>query len=271
MHVLAWIVSGLLAGWVTGYALRGQGYGVMGNLLIGLSGGVLGGWMFGAAGVAAGGSLAMHVPIALSGGLVLVASVRALDRSARRAAALAGFPTPPAGASDLEHQIRRLGEIERQVLTRFVRRAPAARDPRASSLERRTVGERVADRVAAIGGSWTFLGLFGAMMTAWIVLNTERRQPFDPFPFILLNLVLSCLAAVQAPVIMMSQNRQAAKDRAAAEHDYQINLKAELEILALHEKLDAARTQELKALLDVQERQLELLRRIEGFVDRGQA
>ena len=271
MHILAWIVSGLVAGWLTGYAVKGRGYGLTGNLLIGLSGGVLGGWVFAAAGVTAGDSLAIHVPIALSGGLLLVASVRALDRSATRAAALAGLPAPSVDGSDLEHQIRRLGEIERQVLMRFIRRAPAAREPRASRQEGRTFGERVADRAAAIGGSWTFLGLFGGVIAAWILLNAERAHPFDPFPFILLNLVLSCLAAIQAPVIMMSQNRQAATDRAAAAHDYEINLKAELEILALHDKLDAARTQELKALVELQRQQLELLQRIEGVIGRQAA
>jgi CRP/FNR family transcriptional regulator, cyclic AMP receptor protein len=101
-----------------------------------------------------------------------------------------------------------------------------------------TLGERIADRVAAFGGSWRFILLFLAFMAAWIVFNIATRRMFDPFPFILLNLILSMLAALQAPVIMMSQNRQDAKDRIRSEADYQVNVKAEVEIAELHEKLD---------------------------------
>ena len=106
--------------------------------------------------------------------------------------------------------------------------------------ERLTRGERVADRVASFGGSWTFILSFFSVLVGWIVLNAFliARRPFDPYPFILLNLVLSCLAAIQAPIIMMSQNRQAAKDRIAARHDYEVNLRTQLEILRLSRKLD---------------------------------
>jgi uncharacterized membrane protein len=104
-----------------------------------------------------------------------------------------------------------------------------------------TFGERVADRVASFGGSWTFLGVFSAFMLGWMFLNTQAQRPMDPYPFILLNLILSCLAAVQAPVIMMSQNRQVAKDRFEAQLDYQVNLRAEMQIGALHLKLAEAR------------------------------
>lgn len=101
-----------------------------------------------------------------------------------------------------------------------------------------TFGQRMADRVAAFGGSWAFIGIFGAILIVWIALNvtlvSQRRHAFDPYPFILLNLVLSTLAALQAPVIMMSQNRQSAKDRLDAQHDYEINVKAEIEIEELH-------------------------------------
>lgn len=101
-------------------------------------------------------------------------------------------------------------------------------------------GERAADAVAAFGGSWTFICLFLGVMAGWVLLNAGgvMAAPFDPYPFILLNLVLSCIAAVQAPVIMMSQRRQETKDRARALNDYQVNLKAELEIRQLHEKID---------------------------------
>ena len=103
-----------------------------------------------------------------------------------------------------------------------------------------TLGERVADRVASFGGSWTFIGLFGAVLLSWVMVNTIHvlRAPFDPFPYILLNLFLSMLAAIQAPVIMMSQNRQSQKDRLKSDLDYRVDLKSELEIAHLHKKVD---------------------------------
>lgn len=122
-------------------------------------------------------------------------------------------------------------------------------------------GERLADRLAAFGGSWTFLICFGVFLAAWIGMNAAVLywRPIDPYPFILLNLVLSCLAAIQAPVIMMSQKRQEAKDRLRSQHDYQVNLKAELEIRHLHEKLDHLLTQQWERLVEIQQIQLELL------------
>ena len=137
---------------------------------------------------------------------------------------------------DLEAQVGRLGQVERFVLAKLLRHEPVARAP-ADQEELPTLGERVADRVASFGGSWTFIFLFLAAMAVWIAFNAAP-QAFDPYPFILLNLILSCLAALQAPVIMMSQNRQAAKDRVQAQHDYEVNLKAEMEIIGLHAKLD---------------------------------
>ncbi|MEQ9324554.1 MAG: DUF1003 domain-containing protein, partial [Polyangiaceae bacterium] len=128
----------------------------------------------------------------------------------------------------LEEQHGRVGELDALVLARMERNLLLSnRSDSAPS----SVGDRVADRVASFGGSWTFLGIFAIVMLTWMAVNIVLAvRAFDPYPFILLNLVLSCLAAVQAPVIMMSQNRQAAKDRAEAEHDYQVNLKAELEV-----------------------------------------
>jgi len=124
-------------------------------------------------------------------------------------------------------------------------------------------GQRAADAVASFGGSWTFVGLFVATLVGWVALNAflllRRGQTFDPYPYILLNLFLSMLAAVQAPVILMSQNRQSEKDRASASHDYEVNLKAELEIMLLHEKIDLLRETQWKELLALQSRQLELL------------
>lgn len=125
-----------------------------------------------------------------------------------------------------------------------------------------TPGQKLADRIADFGGSWTFLILFGLVIFAWMVLNSFvlATRPFDPYPYILLNLVLSCLAAIQAPVIMMSQNRQAQRDRANAEHDYVVNLRAELEIMHLHDKVDAMRDRQMMEMLQRQEETLSLLR-----------
>ena len=140
-----------------------------------------------------------------------------------------------------------LGAREREVIERAVRRH---HEPLARAVlpeEQRTLGERLADRVAAIGGSWGFIACFAFALVSWAALNSwALTRPFDPYPYIFLNLMLSMLAAVQAPIIMMSQNRQAATDRRQARRDFEINLKAELEILALHAKLDQLLAQPAK-------------------------
>jgi len=124
-----------------------------------------------------------------------------------------------------------------------------------------TFGQKLADSVAAFGGSWTFIITFFSFILFWIIINIWflATQPFDPFPFILLNLILSCLAAIQAPIIMMSQNRQEQKDRQRSEHDYKINLKAELEIKLLSEKIDHLLAHQNKKLLEIQEVQTDYL------------
>ena len=126
-----------------------------------------------------------------------------------------------------------------------------------------SAGQRAADAVASFGGSWTFVGMFAAVMLFWVVLNAlllaRRGTTFDPYPYILLNLFLSMLAAIQAPIILMSQNRQSEKDRISAEHDYEVNLKAELEIMLLHEKIDLLREGQWNELLTIQKKQLQLL------------
>ena len=131
-----------------------------------------------------------------------------------------------------------------------------------------TFGQRLADNVAAFGGSWPFIILFGSVLLVWVVLNSyvlsRRGEAFDPYPFILLNLVLSMLAAIQAPIIMMSQNRQSAKDRLDAAHDYEVNLKAELEIMGLHEKVDALKEQQWRELIEIQQEQIRLLTELLG-------
>ncbi|EOA3439889.1 DUF1003 domain-containing protein [Enterococcus hirae] len=124
-----------------------------------------------------------------------------------------------------------------------------------------TFGQKSADAIAKFGGSWPFIFLFVVILGSWILLNTLHflGLSFDRYPFILLNLVLSCLAAIQAPIIMMSQNRQATRDRIAADHDYQTNLKAELEISLLHEKIDYLMSQQWQQMLELQQLQIELL------------
>jgi uncharacterized membrane protein len=130
----------------------------------------------------------------------------------------------------------------------------------------RTLGERLADRIAAFGGSWTFLLCFFGFLMLWIAVNSVALfwHPVDPYPFILLNLILSCLAAVQAPIIMMSQNRQEAKDRLRSRHDYQVNLKAELEIRQLHEKIDHLLQHQFQRLVEIQQVQIDLLSELRG-------
>jgi uncharacterized membrane protein len=132
-----------------------------------------------------------------------------------------------------------------------------------------TFGERAADAVARFGGSWTFIMLFALVLLAWVGLNSVllargAGKPFDPYPYILLNLFLSMLASVQAPLILMSQNRQAGIDRENAQHDYEVNLKAELEIMALHEKIDALKQKQWDELMELQRQQMELLARLAG-------
>ncbi|MFC7297983.1 DUF1003 domain-containing protein [Herminiimonas aquatilis] len=159
-----------------------------------------------------------------------------------------------------------LDDSAQKVMHHVAARTHIARDTSKDYDKKTSRGQRAADAVAAFGGSWTFIGLFGATMFVWILLNSfillGYDKTFDPYPYILLNLVLSMLAAIQAPVILMSQNRQAEKDRLNAKHDYEVNLKAELEIMLLHEKMDALREQQWNTLLDIQKEQLVLLTRL---------
>ena len=166
---------------------------------------------------------------------------------------------PPDAVKLLAKRILEIGyedlpQRERQVIERVAKRVAVSRDVSATFEGSRSLGERLADRIAAFGGSWTFIIIFTAAIAVWVAVNTVLLyrlgdKPFDPYPFILLNLFLSLVAAVQAPIIMMSQNRQAAKDRLQASHDYEVNLKAEIEIMALHEKLDEMRQKDLQDLI----------------------
>jgi uncharacterized membrane protein len=142
----------------------------------------------------------------------------------------------------LDSGFERFSDRERRVITHIAKRLHITRDVNKALEESQTFGDRLADSVAQFGGSWTFICLFIGMLLAGVILNTvilaESGGVFDPYPYIFLNLILSMVAALQAPIILMSQNRQAARDRVAAGLDYEINLKAETEIMALHEKLD---------------------------------
>ena len=126
-------------------------------------------------------------------------------------------------------------------------------------------GQSISDKVATFGGSWKFIISFSVILSVWILFNTlsPRRDEFDPYPFILMNLVLSAIAALQAPIIMMSQNRKEEKDRKRSENDYLINLKAELEVRSLHQKIDLLLEEQIKVLFDSQATQIEILKNIE--------
>lgn len=133
-----------------------------------------------------------------------------------------------------------------------------------------TQGQKISDKVARFGGSWAFILSFFFVLFVWIIFNTiaATKNEFDPYPFILMNLILSCIAALQAPVIMMSQNRQEEKDRQRSQNDYMINLKAELEVRSLHKKMDLLLEEQIKVLFDSQAKQLEILKRIEDKVEK---
>lgn len=154
-----------------------------------------------------------------------------------------------------------LTTLETEVLESMKEQEILSRNPEEELQSSLTMGQRLADRIASIGGSWRFIILFMMVLVAWIIVNSVVLifHPFDPYPYILLNLVLSCLAALQAPVIMMSQNRQEARDRLHATRDYQVNLKAELEIRHLHQKLDHLLSHQWERLVEIQEIQMELM------------
>jgi len=166
----------------------------------------------------------------------------------------------------LQSEKRELTVLEQDVLRSLREHDLLSANVESQFAQTWSLGDRLADRMAAFGGSWSFLILFGSTLAAWISLNAWllTRHRFDPYPFILLNLFLSCLAAVQAPVIMMSQRRQEAKDRMRSQYDYKTNLKAELEIRQLHEKVDHLISHQWERLVEIQEVQLEMLEELGG-------
>ena len=155
---------------------------------------------------------------------------------------------------------------ERDLIHRLVERRHVTRNTNKEFDDQLTLGQRLADHVAKFGGSWTFISIFACILLAWVILNSvilaKYNDAFDPYQYILLNLFLSMLASIQAPIIMMSQNRQAAKDRLDATHDYEVNLKAELEIETLHQKLDELREQKWAELVEMQQEQIRLLTKL---------
>lgn len=162
----------------------------------------------------------------------------------------------------LLHEIGEVGELEKDVLESIQNQETlSSKIVLEEASVKLTYGQRLADRIASFGGSWRFIIIFGVFILIWMTINIIflASKPFDPYPFILLNLILSCLAALQAPVIMMSQNRQEEKDRERSRQDYMINLKSELEIRMLHEKLDHLIINQQQELLNIQQVQVEMM------------
>jgi len=164
----------------------------------------------------------------------------------------------------LEEEKGELSELEMNVVKSFREQELLSKDINTEFDRNITIGQHIADKVAEFGGSWRFIIIFALVLFTWVAINSLVLlwRPFDPYPFILLNLILSCLASIQAPVIMMSQNRQEAKDRMRSEHDYEVNLKAELEIRHLNEKMDHILSHQWQRLLEIQQVQMELMEEI---------
>ncbi|GAA0272872.1 DUF1003 domain-containing protein [Alteraurantiacibacter aestuarii] len=164
------------------------------------------------------------------------------------------------------------GTQHENILRHIDARQPLSRDANELSSVAESGWDRLADSVARVGGSWPFIGGFFLFLALWVGGNTlllASAKPFDPYPFIFLNLILSMLAAIQAPIIMMSQNRQAEKDRVAAAHDYEVNLRSEIEILAMQQKLDRLRGEQHELILARQARMLEMLEALLVKSERG--
>lgn len=171
--------------------------------------------------------------------------------------------------SIIEEETGKLKDLDKEVIDSIKENDIISENINISSNEKLRVGDRVADKVASFGGSWSFIIIFFIILLGWVMLNTVFliKKPFDPYPFILMNLILSCLAAVQAPIIMMSQNRQEMKDRMRSENDYKVNLKSEIEIRTLHEKVDHLLLDQWSRMMKIQEMQIEMLEEIRKRVN----
>ena len=262
LQLVTWTVTGLVAGGLARIVMRSRrDFGLLGDLLTGWFGALVGGWLFRGFNVVAPETTAGRILVSLVGAGVLLAGMRMLRQimPAAQSAVSGNIATP---AVNLADHLLQLGNFERTILSRLLNRERWSRDPNVAFDAQATFGERVADRVATFGGSWTFIGIFAIFMVSWMALNSDMVRTYDPFPYILLNLMLSCLAALQAPVIMMSQNRQASRDRSDAKTDYEVNVRAEMEITAVHAKLDLLREQEWLRLLVMLEEQQRILESI---------
>jgi uncharacterized membrane protein/uncharacterized membrane protein YeaQ/YmgE (transglycosylase-associated protein family) len=268
--VATWFATGLIVGWLVRTAMKSRGFGLMGDLTTGSLGALVGGWLFRSLHIVAPNNEVGHIVVALFGAMALLGMLRVL-RHVTIAAGLGPLVPPGPLTIDLEAQVKRLSDFERRLLSTVLQRQHVTPDPNTRFDAQMTFGDRIADRVATFGGSWTFIGLFLSILVAWMAINEQIARPFDPFPYILLNLLLSCIAALQAPVIMMSQNRQAAKDRSDARSDYEVNLRAEVQIMALHEKVDLARQQDRELALSILEEQNRLLIAIEARLAKQEA
>jgi len=164
----------------------------------------------------------------------------------------------------LQEEKGEISSLEQEVIESLRQQEVLSKNPDAEHIAGLTFGQRMADRFAGLAGSWGFILLFVGVLLLWILINVIGlfRQPFDPYPFILLNLVLSCIAALQAPIIMMSQGRQESRDRLHAQRDYQVNLKAELEIRHLHQKIDHLLSHQWERLIEIQDIQMELINEV---------
>jgi uncharacterized membrane protein len=164
----------------------------------------------------------------------------------------------------LKEEVGELSQLEEEVIRSMKEQETLTENINVAFEKNITFGQHIADHVASFGGSWIFIGAFFLVLAAWIAINSASAlfHPFDPFPYILLNLILSCLAAIQAPIIMMSQNRIETRDRLRSENDYQVNLKAELEIRHLHEKLDVLLKHQWQKLLEIQQIQMDFMKEL---------
>lgn len=171
-------------------------------------------------------------------------------------------------ATTMARENSELSELQRELLQNIAENESVIKNINDEFQKKLSFGDQIADKVASFGGSWNFIIIFMSAIIIWIIINSVvllLAKPFDPFPFILLNLVLSCVAAVQAPVIMMSQNRQEAKDRIRSEEDFRTNLKAELEIRTLSAKIDELITHQWQRMMEIQQMQIEMMEEISGI------
>ena len=271
LYLLTWTATGLVTGWLVRTLLRSRrDFGLAGDLTTGWLGGIVGGWIFRSVGASAPDGPIGHVLVASLGAAMLMAVLRVMRHLASAARVVTGAPEPQA-ATAKDDGLGPLGHLERRIVEAVLTRRWPLRVPDQVLDAEVSFGDRVADKVALFGGSWTFIGLFLIGIVAWMAVNGGTGTPFDPYPYILLNLVLSCVAALQAPVIMMSQNRQSAKDRSDARSDYEVNLRAEVEIAALHTKLDLLREQEWLRLVGLVEDQRQALGEIQARLEALQA